>query len=47
MDFFRFGLFLNNIATDIVFVTLTSTAVEPAIAQWCKKSLRNGETTSP
>ena len=30
---FRFGLFLNSSATDIVFVTLPSTAVETAIAQ--------------
>ena len=32
-DFFRFGLFLNSSATDIVLVTLPSTAVETAIAQ--------------
>ena len=31
-DFFRFGLFLNSSATDIVLVTLPSTAVETAIA---------------
>ena len=31
LDFFRFGLFRNSSATDIV--TLTSTAVELAIAQ--------------
>ena len=34
LDFFRFGLFLNSSATDIVLVTLPSTAVETAIA-WC------------
>ena len=33
LDFFRFGLFLNSSATDIVLVTLPSTAVETAIAQ--------------
>ena len=33
LDFYRFGLFLNSSATDIVFVTLPSTAVETAIAQ--------------
>ena len=33
LDFFRFGLFFNSSATDIVFVTLPSTAVETAIAQ--------------
>ena len=33
LDFFRFELFLNSSATDIVFVTLSSTAVETAIAQ--------------
>ena len=33
MDFFRFGLFLNSSATNIVLVTLPSTAVETAIAQ--------------
>ena len=33
MDFFRFGLFLNSSAADIVLVTLPSTAVETAIAQ--------------
>ena len=33
LDFFCFGLFLNSSATDIVFVTLPSTAVETAIAQ--------------
>ena len=33
LDFFRFGLFLNSSATDIVSVTLPSTAVETAIAQ--------------
>ena len=33
MNFFRFGLFLNSSATDIVFVTLPSTAVETTIAQ--------------
>ena len=31
MDFFRFGLFLNSSATDIVLVTLPSTAVETAV----------------
>ena len=41
LDFFRFGLFLNRSATDIVLVTLPSTAVETAIAQ-C-----NGEGTPP
>ena len=33
MDFFRFELLLNSSATDIVLVTLPSTAVEIAIAQ--------------
>ena len=33
MDFFCFGLFLNSSATDIVLVTLPSTADETAIAQ--------------
>ena len=33
MNFFGFKLFLNSSATDIVFVTLPSTAVETAIAQ--------------
>ena len=33
LDFFRFGLFLNSSATDIVLVTLPSTAVETATAQ--------------
>ena len=33
LDFFRFRLFLNSSATDIVLVTLPSTAVETAIAQ--------------
>ena len=33
MDFFRFELFLNSSATDIVLVTLPSTAVETAIAR--------------
>ena len=33
LDFFRFELFLNSSATDIVFVTLSSTAIETAIAQ--------------
>ena len=33
MDFFRFELFLNSNATDIVLVTLPSTTVETAIAQ--------------
>ena len=33
LDFFRFGLILNSSATDIVLVTLPSTAVETAIAQ--------------
>ena len=33
LDFFRFGLFLNSSATDIVLVTLPSTAVETAVAQ--------------
>ena len=32
LDFFRFGLFLNSSATDIVLVTLSSRAVETAIA---------------
>ena len=32
LDFFRFGLFLNSSATDIVLVTLPSTAVEIVIA---------------
>ena len=31
LDFFRFGLFLNSSATDIVLVTLPSTAVETAL----------------
>ena len=34
LDFFRFGLFLNSSATDVVLVTLPSTAVETAIV-WC------------
>ena len=33
LDFFRFGLFLNSSATDIVLVILPSMAVEAAIAQ--------------
>ena len=33
LDFFRFGLFLNSAATDIVLVTLPITAVETANAQ--------------
>ena len=33
MDFFRFRLFLNSSATDIVLVTLPSTAVETAVPQ--------------
>ena len=33
LDFFRFRLLLNSSATDIVFVTLSCTAVETAIAQ--------------
>ena len=33
LDFFRFFLFLNSSATDIVLVTLPSTAVETATAQ--------------
>ena len=33
LDCFRFRLFLNSSATDIVLVTLPSTAVETAIAQ--------------
>ena len=33
LDFFCFELFLNSSATDIVLVTLPSTAVETAIAQ--------------
>ena len=33
LDFFRFGLFLNSSATDIVLVTLSSLAVATAIAQ--------------
>ena len=32
LDFFRFGLFLNSAATDIVLVTLPSTAAETATA---------------
>ena len=32
LDFFRFRLLLNSSATDIVLVTLPSTAVETAIA---------------
>ena len=33
LDFFRFRLLLNSSATDLVLVTLPSTAVETAIAQ--------------
>ena len=33
LDFFRFGLFLNSSATDIVLVSLPSTAVETAVVQ--------------
>ena len=33
LDFLRFELFLNSSATDIVLVTLPSTAVETAIAR--------------
>ena len=33
LNFFRFGLFLNSSATDIVLVTLPSTAVEAAVTQ--------------
>ena len=35
--FFRFELFLNSSATDIVLVTLPSTAVETAIAQCTRR----------
>ena len=35
MDFFRFGLFLNSSATDIVLVTLPSTAVGTADFAQC------------
>ena len=38
-------LFVNSSATDIVLVTLSSTAVETAIA--VHKSLGNGERTPP
>ena len=37
LDFFRFGLFLNSSATGIVLVTLPSTAVETAIAQYTSR----------
>ena len=37
-DFFRFKLFLNSSATDIVFVTPPSTAVETAIARCTSRS---------
>ena len=37
LDFFRFGLFFNSSATDIVFVTLPGTAVETAIAQCTRR----------
>ena len=33
LDFFRFELFLSSSATDIVLVTLPSTAVETAVAR--------------
>ena len=33
LDFFRFGLFFNSSTTDIVLVTLPSTAVKTAIAR--------------
>ena len=33
LDFFRFELLLNSSATDIVLVTLPSTAVETAVVQ--------------
>ena len=38
LDFFRFELFLNSSATDIVLVTLPSTAIEIAIAQCTSRS---------
>ena len=43
-DLFRFELFLNNSATDIVFVTLPSTAVETAIAQCTITAQWRGDT---
>ena len=49
LDVFCFELsklFVNSGATDIALVTLSSTAVERAIAR-CNKSLGNGEGTPP
>ena len=37
LDFFRFRLFLNSSATDIVLVTLPSTAVQTAIARYTSR----------
>ena len=43
MDFFCFGLFLNSSATDVVLVTLPSTAVETAIVQCtCRCAMARG-----
>ena len=39
LDFFRFGLFLNSSATDIVLVTLSSTAVDTGTAQCTSRFL--------
>ena len=49
LDFFRFGLFLNSSAADIVLVTLPSTAVETAIDPFrlscCRTATANQSTT--
>ena len=45
-NFFRFELLLNSSATDIVFVTLPSTAVENSNCA-VHSSLGNGEGTPP
>ena len=44
LDFFRFGLFLNSSATDIVLVALPSTAIEKAIAQCTSRCAMRGIT---
>ena len=47
LDVFRFGLFLNSGATDIVLVTLPSTAVETAIARCTSRwAMARGQITA-
>ena len=47
LDVFRFGLFLNSSATDIVLVTLPSTAVETAIARCTSRwAMARGQITA-